>query len=50
MQEREEVCGRLYRLYFPNFSANDVADLNVDSVTSDIKPFIQQAMDVYKEI
>ena len=46
----EEVCGRLYRLYFPNFSANDVADLNVDSVTSDIKPFIQQAMDVYKEI
>ena len=46
----EEVCGRLYRLYFPNFSANDVADLNVDSVTSDIKPFIQQAMNVYKEI
>ena len=46
----EEVCGRLYRLYFPNFSANDVADLNVDSVTSDIKPFIQQAMNVYKEV
>jgi len=46
----EEVCGRLYRLYFPRFNANDVADLNVDGVTSDIKPFIQQAMDAYKEI
>tara|TARA_R110000850_G_scaffold274713_3_gene412633 strand:- start:604 stop:1788 length:1185 start_codon:yes stop_codon:yes gene_type:complete len=45
----EEVCGRLYRLYFPRFNANDVADLNVDGVTSDIKPFIQQAMDAYKE-
>jgi len=46
----EEVCSRLYRLYFPRFNANDVADLNVDGVTSDIKPFIQQAMDAYKEI
>ena len=45
----EEVCGRLYRLYFPRFNANDVADLNVDGVTSDIKPSIQQAMDAYKE-
>ena len=46
----EQICGRLYRLYFPNFNANDIAELNVDSVTSDIKPFIQQAMDIYKEI
>lgn len=39
----EERCGRLYRLYFPRFDANDVADLNVDKITSDIKPWIDKA-------
>ena len=46
----EEQCGRLYRLYFPSFDAADIAELNVDTVTSDIKPFIENAMNVYKEI
>ena len=46
----EEICGKLYRLYFPNLSSNDIADMNVNTVTSDIKPFIENAMNVYKEI
>tara|TARA_Y100001938_G_C8035234_1_gene402978 strand:- start:880 stop:1287 length:408 start_codon:yes stop_codon:yes gene_type:complete len=46
----EEQCSRLYRLFFPSFEGNDVADLNIDKVTSDIKPFIENAMGVYKEI
>ena len=46
----EEQCGRLYRLYFPSFDAADIAELNVDTVTSDIKPFIENAMNIYKEI
>lgn len=45
----EEQCSRLYRLYFPSFDAADIADLNVDTVTSDIKPFIEQAMKAYEE-
>ena len=45
----EEQCSRLYRLYFPSFDAADIADLNVDTVTSDIKPFIEQAIKAYEE-
>ena len=39
----EQQCGMLYRLYFPNFDANDIAELNVDKITSDIKPWIERA-------
>ena len=46
----EEQCSRLYRIYFPSFDASDIAELNVDKVTSDIKPFIENAMNIYKEI
>jgi 5S rRNA maturation endonuclease (ribonuclease M5) len=45
----EEQCSRLYRIYFPSFKAADVADLNVDAVTADIKPFITKAKKVYKD-
>ena len=46
----EEQCSRLYRLFFPSFEGNDVADLNIDKVTSDIKPFIENAMGVYGDL
>lgn len=45
----EEICGRLYRIYFPNFNAADIGEMSVDAVTSDIKPFIKQAMGAYKD-
>ena len=45
----EEQCSRLYRIYFPSFKAADIADLNVDAVTADIKPFITKAKKVYKD-
>jgi len=38
----------LYRLYFPNFDTNDIAELNVDKITSDIKPWIDKAKNLYK--
>ena len=37
----------MYRLYFPKFNANDIGDMNVDNVTSDIKPLITQLGEVY---
>jgi 5S rRNA maturation endonuclease (ribonuclease M5) len=46
----EEQCSRLYRIYFPSFDSNDIADLSIDKVTSDIKPFIDQAMETYRSI
>ena len=42
-----EECSKMYRLYFPQFNENDVADMNVDTVTSDIKPLISQIGDIY---
>jgi len=44
----EEVCGRLYRLYFPAFDADDIAELNTDKITSDIRPWIEKAKELYK--
>ena len=46
----EEQCSRLYRIYFPSFDSNDVAELSVDKVTSDIKPHIDEAMEIYKGV
>ena len=46
----EEQCSRLYRLFFPTFNASDIAELNIDSVTSDIKPFIDKTKHIYKDI
>ena len=42
-----EQCSKMYRLYFPKFNANDIGDMNVDNVTSDIKPLITQLGEVY---
>lgn len=44
----EEICGRLYRIFYPNFDANDIAELNLDNITSDIKPWIDKAKQLYK--
>jgi hypothetical protein len=41
-------CGKTYRLYFPSFEGNDIADLNIDSITSDIKPWIELAKESYQ--
>ncbi len=43
-----ELCQKAYRLYFPDFSGNDIAELNTDSITSDILPWINQAKETYK--
>ena len=37
----------MYRLYFPKFNSNDIADMNIDIVTSDIKPLISQIGEIY---
>lgn len=42
-----EECSKMYRVYFPEFNENDIADMNVDIVTSDIKPLISQIGDIY---
>ena len=39
----KQQCQKAYRLYFPSFESNDVAELNVDKITSDIKPWIELA-------
>ena len=44
----EEVCGRLYRIFYPNFNANDIAELDLDNITADIKPWIDKAKQLYK--
>ena len=33
------MCGKMYRLYFPTLETNDVGDMHIDKVTSDIGPF-----------
>lgn len=38
-------CSRSYRLYFPTVSAEDVGAMSVDSVTEEIKPFIERICD-----
>jgi len=42
-----EQCCKIYRMYFPTITTGDVAELSVDSVTSDIKPWIDQAKEKY---
>ncbi len=42
-----EECSQMYRLYFPKFNSNDIADMNIDIVTSDIKPLISQIGEIY---
>ena len=37
-----EQCSKMYRLYFPKIRSNDIGDMNIDAVTSDIKPLISQ--------
>lgn len=42
-----DQCSQMYRLYFPEFNANDVADMDIDIVTKDIKPLISQIGEIY---
>ena len=42
-----EQCSKMYRLYFRKFNDNDIGDMNVDNVASDIKPLITQLGEVY---
>ena len=42
-----EQCSKMYRLYFPKLKTNDIGDMNVDVVTSDIKPLISKLGESY---
>ena len=42
-----EQCSKMYRLYFPELDVNDIGDMSVDIVTSDIKPLICKIGDIY---
>ena len=42
-----EQCSKMYRLYFPQLSLNDIGDMNVDVVTNDIKPLISKLGESY---
>ena len=46
----EEQCSRLYRLFFPTFAGDDIAELNTDEITDDIQPWIEKAKELYKGI
>jgi len=37
-----EKCKKTYRVYFPSFDGSDVGDISTDSITSDIKPMIEE--------
>ena len=37
----------MYRVYFPKFVGNDIADISVDVVTNDIKPLIKKIGETY---
>lgn len=47
MKKIQEQCSKMYRLYFPNIDTNDIGDMKVDKVTSDIKPLITKVEGVY---
>ena len=42
MKKIQEQFGRLYRLYYPTISAEDVGEMNTDEITREIYPIIQQ--------
>lgn len=41
------MCKNQYRLYFPKWETNDVADLTNDKITKDIKPIIEELRNIY---
>jgi DNA primase len=41
-QKITDQCSKMYRLYFPSLETNDIAEMNVDKITSDIKPIISK--------
>ena len=47
MEKIQEQCSKMYRLYFPNIDVNDIGDMKIDKVTSDIKPLITKVEGVY---
>lgn len=38
----KELCSRTYRLYFPDISANDIAEMSTDSITEEIRPIFDK--------
>ena len=46
-QKISELFATMYRLYFPSLEANDIGDMRVDLVTSDIKPLITKIGGIY---
>ena len=46
-QKIYEQCSKMYRLYSPQFEQNDIGDIDVDVVTSDIKPLISKIGEAY---
>ena len=47
MEKIQEQCSKMYRLYFTNIDENDIGDMKIDKVTSDIKPLITQVEGIY---
>ena len=39
-----EMCHKTYRLYFPKITAQDIGEMSGDQITTEIKPFIEQAI------
>jgi len=42
MKKIQAQLSRLYRLYFPTIAQNDVGDMRIDEITSDILPYINK--------
>ena len=42
-----DQCSKMYRVYFPKLQTNDIGDMNIDVVTSDIKPLISRLGESY---
>ena len=45
-QKINEKCKRLFRMFFPTLSSSDVGDMHKDEIDSQIRPILEQAMEV----
>jgi hypothetical protein len=43
----KDTCEKAYRVYIIDISKNDVGEMSTNEVTTDIKPWIEQAKEVY---
>ena len=45
-QKINEKCNRLFRMFFPTLSSSDVGDMHKDEIDSQIKPILDQAVEM----